>query len=374
MKDMKNFMLIYNPDKFGYYLSNNKKTYSKIEALEFGEPTWYFNDSVFSRMNWKLEPEISLKELYKIRCRQIRKAYDYVVLMFSGGSDSHNILNMWIEADCKIDEIATWWCYEASKGITDPWIAEIPKSALPFIIELKNKGLEFKYRLIDASQNFYDIFKLYNKDYKYYVNCFHIPFSTMISTFREKESDYKNLINQGKKICFVWGHDKPQIFYKDNKYYTVFADNIDSSVSPYVQNKYYQGWYDELFYWTPDLPELPIKQAHIVKNFLRSNNEEKYYYNKIGTGLSDPSIHGYNPVIQKFLSTETVKMLLYPYWTTEIYNAGKCRFGPIFPERANFFLKGNTNENKIYKAIIDSYMKKTKYNNKRIYSSKYYLE
>lgn len=366
--------MILHPDKFGYYSVGNRTTCSRTEAFEWGEPSWHFNDDIFLKLDWKVEPNIPLKELYKIRCRQIREAYDYVVIMYSGGSDSHNIITHWIEAGCKIDEIASWWPYEAAKGVIDPWMAEISKAALPFIKEIKNNGIDFKFRLVDASKNFYDVFKLFGKEYEYNINFIPIPFSCMSATFRENEPEYKKITDKGKKVCFVWGHDKPQLFYKDGKYFTRFTDNVDSSVGPYIQRNYNKGWYDELFYWTPDLPEIVQKQVHILKSFIRTNNDPKYYYDNVKGTFNDPPIHGYNPVLNKFLHVDTVKLLLYPNWSLSIYNAGKSVSGPMFPEKAKFFLEGNNIETKVYKAIMNSYMKKAKYSKGRLYSPKYYLE
>ena len=94
-----------SPDKFGYYKVGDFKTYSKIEAIEISNKLktpsqWYFNENVYSKINWLEEPSVDLWELYKQRARQIRENYDYVVLWYSGGSDSHNMLNAWIDSYC----------------------------------------------------------------------------------------------------------------------------------------------------------------------------------------------------------------------------------------------------------------------------------
>ena len=112
-------MITFNPDKFGYYEVDGRPTYSKLEEAEwsyFNKSTirWDFNDDIFNKIDWSIEPPNSLWDLYKMRARQIREAYDYVVLWYSGGSDSHNMLLAWIDAGLKIDEIATTWNYETT--------------------------------------------------------------------------------------------------------------------------------------------------------------------------------------------------------------------------------------------------------------------
>ena len=68
---------------------------------------WIFHDDAFSKYPWHIEPEASLDQLYDARARQLREKYDYVVLSYSGGSDTHNILESFIRQGLHIDEIVT---------------------------------------------------------------------------------------------------------------------------------------------------------------------------------------------------------------------------------------------------------------------------
>ena len=65
-----------NKDQFGYYTVGDLKTYSKIEAIELYlkvgiHPEWHFNEEVFGRYDWTIEPSASLEQLYAIRAQQI---------------------------------------------------------------------------------------------------------------------------------------------------------------------------------------------------------------------------------------------------------------------------------------------------------------
>jgi asparagine synthetase B (glutamine-hydrolysing) len=83
-------------EQWGYYEVNNKKYFLLREAYEqvthVNQIKFNFHDDWFMRMNTSVEPTQSLDELYRQRVQQIRKKYDYVVLAYSGGADSHNIL------------------------------------------------------------------------------------------------------------------------------------------------------------------------------------------------------------------------------------------------------------------------------------------
>jgi len=308
-----------NPYKFGFYEVNGHKTFSKLEAIELQQrsshwPHWNFNQEVFNAIDWTCEPEIDLWELYKARARQIRASYDYCVLFYSGGSDSHNILNAWIEADCKIDEIASFW---NEKGTHDPqsfMCSEISNVVLPDVKLLKDQGYDFTFRLIDLCEFTNKFIKENYLYYHYHVNQSLSPNNVVKSYFRHDVSDWIDLINQGKKVCFIWGSDKPQIFHDDQGYYFAFLDIMDNCVSPYVQNQYDQGWYDELFYWSPDFPLIPVKQSHVVKRFLDTVDDQQFYQSK-------PSSFGFNKKIKKYISVHTIKKIIYPKWHDGIFMA-----------------------------------------------------
>ena len=329
-------MITFNPDKFGYYQVGDRKTYRKLEALEWSNQTgiasrWNFNDEVFSQYDWTTEPDIDLWDLYKERARQIRNAYDYCVLFYSGGSDSHNILNAWIDAGCKIDEIATTWNYKTTGELYNHQNAEITHVVLPDIKSLQNKGYDFKFRLIEMPEMSLKLFEDLGSNFEYNINVTPSINNPGKSLFRKYIDDYKNIIVSGKKLCFIWGIEKPNIEYHNQNYYYYFFDR-DDYLGPIVQDNYFNGWYDEYFYWSPDCPLIPIKQSHIIKKFLSQVNSKSFYQNY------DTS-YGYNPNIKMYLSGNTIKKLLYPKWSNSIYCNGKTATGYIFSERDKWFHK-----------------------------------
>lgn len=341
-------------DKFGFYSVGDFKTYSKVEAIELSKSLnldshWNFNDEVFKSINWKIDPPVDLWTLYKARAKQIREQYDYVVLWYSGGSDSHNILNAWIDADCKIDEIATVWNYDASADKQDHANAEITNVVLPDIQLLKDRGFDFKFRLVDISQMSLDVFDYFKNNYEYYINRYFSINNPARALLREKIQDYKDIIDSGKKLCFVWGVEKPRLRLDEYGYYFNFIDAIDNCVSPYVQERYHQGWYDELFYWTPDYPIIPIKQAHVLKQFVTVCHDPIYYEDI-------KNDNGYNKTLNKYLKIETVKTLIYPKWNNSIFCNGKAA-SFIFSERDNWFLNSNLDLRNKYKNIVMRTMK-----------------
>ena len=312
-------------DKFGYYFANGLKSYSKLECMELGRTTFHFNDEVFSSIDTTKEPDEPLKKLYIERCRQIRNAYDYVVLMYSGGSDSTNILDHFIAADCKIDEICTTWDFPTTGLLQSFHNAEITNVVLPRIAHLETI-LDFKFRLVDLAPIIIDSIGKLGLSAEYYLNHHLSPNNVAKQFLREYIDDWKKIIESGKRLVLVWGVEKPLLNYKNGKYSLYFRDMIDNCVGPYTiaQSNH---WHDELFYWTPDMPSIVIKQAHVLAHYAKLHN--------------------------KPLSYEETKAIIYPTWKTDTFCNGKSR-SMVYSARDEFFLKGNVLVSR-YNDIVDSY-------------------
>lgn len=366
-----------NPDKFGYYQVGEFQTYSKIEAIELGRAlgnpsVWHFNEEVFSKIDWTVEPTTDLWTMYKARARQIRDNYDYVVLFYSGGSDSHNMLTAWLDANCKVDEVASFWNYDGSKDRQSFLNAEVNNVVFPYIESLKKQTTDFKFRLIEISQFELDVVNEFDADYAYLANRNFSPNNTAKTIIRKKIKDYRDIIASGKKLCFVWGIEKPVVMHDGARYYASFNDSLDSCVNPYVQSNYEQGWYDELFYWTPDMPLLPIKAAHVLRNFMAVNYDLTNYQD-------EKMPHAFNGVLQKYLTYDAVKKAIYPYWDIATFCNGKAH-SAIFSVRDQWFLDSNLPDSSKYRGIIYNVIKAASsewYDNQNIKihaGARYYLE
>jgi hypothetical protein len=102
----------------GHYLVKDKKFQNKIEALRYASQfpelkdsdiKYLWNHDVWNNFDKSLLGKISLKELYRERAQQIKDQYDYLILYYSGGSDSHNILRTFLDNKIKLDEVVVKW-------------------------------------------------------------------------------------------------------------------------------------------------------------------------------------------------------------------------------------------------------------------------
>ena len=96
--------------KLGYYLVGNEIYYNKIQALVYASKKnlklrWFFNEDIFVKYPWYIEPETSLRELYRQRAQQLRDQYDYIRLELSGGSDSTTVAYSFLLNGIHLDEV-----------------------------------------------------------------------------------------------------------------------------------------------------------------------------------------------------------------------------------------------------------------------------
>jgi hypothetical protein len=309
-------------DKFGFYQAGDFKSYSRFEAVEKGALTghrlhWNFNDEMYSSLDWTQEPKESLGELYRQRAQQLRDEYDYLVLWFSGGADSTNVLNSFIENDIKLDEVASYVNYEATKDSYSWLNAEIYHVAAPVIDKAKLKQPRLQHTVVDISQSTLDYFldQSAKFDWIYDVNTHISPNACGRDNIKLTVPQWRKLFNSGKKVGFIYGFDKPKLEVIDSKYYFKFKDFVDGAVNAECQRSNRSWEFNELFYWTPDMPKIPIKQSHIIKNYLKLNTEESSFCSNDHPEQSSIKIR----TGEKHLKSSVLHTLIYPGWVPVLY-------------------------------------------------------
>jgi hypothetical protein len=308
------------------YRVGNMHFYSKMEAIEMHaktgiHPHWDFNESVYSNYDWSKEPTETLSELYKQRAQQIRNKYDYVVLWYSSGADSDNILRSFLDNNIHLDEAVSFYNFEATGNRNDFFNGEIFNVAAPLIQQYKEKYPHLKYRVIDVCNTQIEQFNRsdWKFDWIYNMNAIFNPNAVARNYLRDSVTEWQDMINSGKKVGFVWGMDKPRLHLIDGKYALRFVDLIDCAVNPDQQRKNKPGHYDELFYWSPDFPKIPIKQAHVIMNYLKNSNKTSPWMTTENSGLGWIENQG-----KKFyISSTGVNSLIYPRYEFRLANETK---------------------------------------------------
>lgn len=286
-----------NNDRLGFYRVGWKKFYNKtlalIESKNTGyEVEWIFNNSVYETIDWSVPIETDLLEIYRRRAQQLRDKYDYLMLYYSGGADSSTILRTFVENNIFLDEIVmqlpeptrkTFNSFDTSEG---NFYAELEYSALPYLNKIRNKihpntliryqdfakpGLE-----ILRKDDWFDIVPL----------CTNITISGVFRQVTQNSDRHiLDLYDTGKSIAQILGIDKPLVYFSGNNYYSYFMDTstyhyvspVDFNDSALSQGKYST----EFFYWTPDMPEIVVKQAQNIKHNCELNPHAKFMASQI---------------------------------------------------------------------------------------------
>lgn len=334
-------------DKLGFYTVGNKKFYGKVEALieatktnEF--PVWNYNRSVFDNVKWTEEPQISLRELYRMRAQQLREKYDWIRIEASGGGDSTTALLSFLNNGIHLDEVVFRYPKTGEKNVhNDPYntkcentLSEWEFAAKPLLNWIATHHPRTKITVHDYSENMLnqgldDTWVFKTKDYFQPGHCFkhdNIGFA-----------DHRRDADAGKKICVLYGIDKPRMCVKDNKWFVYFMDLQANHSNSVVHD--YDNITNEYFYWSPDLPEIVCKQAHIIKNwFMMPQNKGLQYVVKWPN----------NSIANRTTYEQMVKPLIYPDYDPATFQVIKP--SNSFYNEMDYWFYVNFKETQVYKA------------------------
>ena len=362
--------------KHGYYLVNGIKTLSKFEAWQLSggdmaNVRFIFNDDMFEKEDWTVEPIEDIQLLYAQRAIQLRKDYDYIVLMYSGGIDSHVMLKTFLENNIQIDEICTFSNSDVEEK-TGKLNQEVFNKAIPFVQTLDLKKLGTKFRHIDIGKLVIDQWS----DEFYFENFHHFTHGPQWHVIRSHKfkaniKDHMELNLKGKRVCYIWGHDKPQIFLRNNQYcYKVVDTCVDFGARQYVNQmmlkENFLNFYDEAFYISREFPKIIIKQCHLLVNKMKEiPKSDTVRLHSIGelanTGpfvvhhkCDDDKIRRRVANNYKFLARSEVAKIIYPNEMVETFGDDKVKGSLIFSKKDQWFTQSNHSNQQKWKDKIHS--------------------
>jgi hypothetical protein len=269
----------------GFYVCNEKYFTSKIEACIYSQQSnfpisWIFHNNTYMKYDWTVEPEMTLDQLYDLRAREIREKYDYVILSYSGGADSNNIVESFIRQNLFIDEIITTHITDATKSVTTldknvtsayNFAAEHQLHAIPRLKELYNRLPKTKFTLIDMSERvYYSIRKENDVDWilKTREN---LAIGQVFRYDFFNTSDLRYNLDKGKTSVIVTGVDKPKTFITNNNELYVFFNDGTANITPILDYNEHPNLTVEFFYWGATSAAVVCKQAHVILNSINAN-------------------------------------------------------------------------------------------------------
>lgn len=268
---------VQNPE-LGYYQVGEVKHTSKVSALIDGtvrniHPEWHFNDETFDSYDWSVEPSESLQELYKQRAIDIRERYDYVILMYSAGGDSHTMLDAFLKNNLQVDEIIVIHPSSLEKTYTpdannyDPLnlMSEWDFTMKPKLQWLAQHYPKIKITTYDWSKNILDhkIQDDFILDRSHNIT----PNSQVRNDFYQIDS-VKSAVEKHNRVGILLGIDKPRVCFHDNAYRLYFLDIVTAGIGPQFSASLRKNkLHVEFFYWHPLSCKLLAKQAHQLVRF-----------------------------------------------------------------------------------------------------------
>jgi len=295
---------------------------------------WHFNREQYGKFNWTQDPTESLDELYRQRAQQIRDSYDYIVLWYGGGPDGWCMLDTFLKHGIKVDEIAHFHSYEADQNKHSVLNEEVFFTAIPKTQKILETRPDIKHRVVDISNIIANIYTRPDVKFDYIYNIKGIMSANSLarSYIREYVDDYKKIIDSGKRMCFLWGAEKPRIKQVNGKWHTCFID-VFSETNLRLQSMANQGYFDEWFYWAPDTAAIVAKQSHILLKVMEQNNPA-WFSSISGAHLPQSKITG------QYLRNDIYHTLIYPGWDTTTIVAPKPK-NLLLSERDNWFWNQN---------------------------------
>ena len=268
--------------KVGYYTLNKEVYYNKFHALleaskqpnitQHDPVRWSFNEDVFIRYPWHIEPEPSLKDLYFIRAKQIRDRYDYVRIEASGGSDSSTAIFSFLLNGLHVDEIVFRYPKQGEKNMSnDPHdtrcentLSEWEFAAKPLFQWISTNYPNVKITFHDYSDNMSRIENSMDESW-FFQNRHYLQPGQLHKFNHFGTLEHQRLAEKDLSIGVIYGIDKPKITVKDGKFFLFFTDIVTGQNNGVVNG--HNNITNEFFYWTPDLPELICKQSHLIMHW-----------------------------------------------------------------------------------------------------------
>lgn len=268
--------LLARPD-LGYYSVGEHLFFEKFEAFEYAISSgkvlrFHWNDEVWSAQDWSKVTATPLPEMYRRRAMQLREKYDYIVLSYSGGADSWNVLKTFDKFNIPLEEIVTYHDYSITGDTLSNVNAEVFKVALPTAADFVKRHPHTTHTLQDYSEALFEVLGKFSVEEllrRYYSGILSISIAARTHYWLYMGEKYRKIMESGKRVCLLEGWDKSFPFWypKEKRYGFTFNDHVLASNR---QTFYYPDLpftYEE-FYWTVDMPELVIKQVNMVKDRL----------------------------------------------------------------------------------------------------------
>ena len=212
---------------------------------------FYCFDHEFDQIDWTLEPESSLDELMTSHAHRLREQYDRLILLWSGGTDSHTIYNIFQRNEIHLDEILV---------CSSPQSRIVPENAH---VWLRKNHWDPTTRIsrYDNHDTALRAIDIKDENWVWENRPDLLKYGTIASPMAQKF-----LIEQyhsGTRWCAIEGYEKPRLVYKQGRWY---HRQLASTFQAVMGLDFVEHFYLE--------PLIAVKQAHMVKRAVKKKITE----------------------------------------------------------------------------------------------------
>jgi hypothetical protein len=134
-------------------------------------------------------------------------------------------------------------------------------------------------------------------------------------------------MDRGLRTAILFGVDKPKVCIKNGQYHTYFVDIVANSFRGGFNRPEYDNMDYVFFYWTPDMPEIIVKQSHMIRRWFELNPQLK------------PILQWPNSDYTKRQAYEIiVRSIIYPEWNLNTFQCAKTT-STVYSEWDDWFFK-----------------------------------
>ena len=355
-------------EKNGYYIVGDKNFNFKFNALIYATRTqqdvqWEFNTPQFQALDWRTPLNVDIRTLYRQRAQQLRDRYDYLILCFSGGSDSTTILKSFINNGIHLDEIICDWPVKH----TGNWsvsndtssfnhISEWELAIRPMLDYVSTHHPRIRITITDTTED------LSVEDTEHTLTISHMGPYQSTKRYKNVTQRFGEINQTHDRATVIMGCDKPQVFIDRNVCWTAVVDDhcfFKSSNTPSNRTV-------EYFFWSGDLPELLREQAHLIYQYLLANPGLKYLFEFQHKFIADQ--HRYKQ--------QLIKSIIYPDWNNRTFQADKSD-STVWSSQHEWIMREKTPALDAWQSVLNSHFRMIdhKYfkfypNSNRVYSVK----
>jgi hypothetical protein len=211
-----------------------------------GNIEFYCYDYEYDQFDWKQEPQMSLDDIMIAHAKNLRDSYQRLILLWSGGTDSHTIYNIFKQSKLHIDEIII----KAEKGsmiFPDENYHWLEKNHWdPSTILTKYEDHDTNLRLLD----------LENEEWVWRDKGDLLKYGMTGTGEGVKFLCEKN--HAGYSWRAIGGYEKPRLVYRNGQWH---HRQLGMVLQPTMGNDYVEHFFLN--------PLIAIKQSHMVKKAVK---------------------------------------------------------------------------------------------------------